>query len=559
MPRSNALTNSSDNRDVFAGHIVKNIATDALYVSDRKLSLEREITVEKPSIKSSDLEDGNTAGEAGTTNEASSAFVPVEPFEIVVFGGTGDLARRKLIPSLYHRFCDGQISEKSKIIGASRSRLSRDEYLKLIKEAYQSFNPDEDLDEKKWAAFCRLVEYAAIDVIADKDWSELVEKLDGSEGLIRVFYLAVPPAIFSNICQGLKAAGLAHKQSRVVLEKPLGHDFNSADEINEAVGQVFSEKRIYRIDHFLGKETVQNLLVLRFGNVLLEPLWNRDSIEHIEITVAESIGAGGRGAYYDKSGALRDMVQNHLLQLLCLTMMEAPSSTAADALRLEKIKVLRALAPITAENVKEATVRGQYVKGKLNGEMAPDYLTDVDVEESDAETYIAIHAKVDNWRWQGVPIYMRTGKRMSARRSEIIIQFKPVPHSIFGERTRVNPNKLVIRLQPDEAVNLWMEIKEPGAGGLRLKTLPLNLSYADNFTVRYPDAYERLLMDVVRGNLSLFMRRDEVEAAWTWCDGILEAWKDVEQAVSYYPAGSDGPEGADRMLAEQGDSWSIFE
>ena len=559
MPRSNALTNCSDNRDVFAGHIVKNIATDALYVSDRKLSLEREITVEKPSIKSSDLEDGNTAGEAGTTNEASSAFVPVEPFEIVVFGGTGDLARRKLIPSLYHRFCDGQISEKSKIIGASRSRLSRDEYLKLIKEAYQSFNPDEDLDEKKWAAFCRLVEYAAIDVIADKDWSELVEKLDGSEGLIRVFYLAVPPAIFSNICQGLKAAGLAHKQSRVVLEKPLGHDFNSADEINEAVGQVFSEKRIYRIDHFLGKETVQNLLVLRFGNVLLEPLWNRDSIEHIEITVAESIGAGGRGAYYDKSGALRDMVQNHLLQLLCLTMMEAPSSTAADALRLEKIKVLRALAPITAENVKEATVRGQYVKGKLNGEMAPDYLTDVDVEESDAETYIAIHAKVDNWRWQGVPIYMRTGKRMSARRSEIIIQFKPVPHSIFGERTRVNPNKLVIRLQPDEAVNLWMEIKEPGAGGLRLKTLPLNLSYADNFTVRYPDAYERLLMDVVRGNLSLFMRRDEVEAAWTWCDGILEAWKDVEQAVSYYPAGSDGPEGADRMLAEQGDSWSTFE
>lgn len=309
----------------------------------------------------------------------------------------------------------------------------------------------------------------------------------------------------------------------------------------------------------MGKETVQNLLVLRFGNVLLEPLWNRDSIEHIEITVAESIGAGGRGAYYDKSGALRDMVQNHLLQLLCLTMMEAPSSTAADALRLEKIKVLRALAPITAENVKEATVRGQYVKGKLNGEMAPDYLTDVDVEESDAETYIAIHAKVDNWRWQGVPIYMRTGKRMSARRSEIIIQFKPVPHSIFGERTRVNPNKLVIRLQPDEAVNLWMEIKEPGAGGLRLKTLPLNLSYADNFTVRYPDAYERLLMDVVRGNLSLFMRRDEVEAAWTWCDGILEAWKDVEQAVSYYPAGSDGPEGADRMLAEQGDSWSTFE
>ena len=515
--------------------------------------------MEKSNTKTSDLKDENAAPETGTANEAGSAFVPVEPFEIVVFGGTGDLARRKLIPSLYHRFCDGQISDKSRIIGASRSKLTRDEYLAMIKAAYQSFNPDVVLSEKKWSAFCQLVDYAAIDVTTDKDWTGLAEKLDASEKLIRVFYLAMPPALFSNICQGLKAAGLAHKQSRVVLEKPLGHDFKSADEINEAVGRVFSEKRIYRIDHFLGKETVQNLLVLRFGNVLLEPLWNRDSIEHIEITVAESIGAGGRGSYYDKSGALRDMVQNHLLQLLCLTMMEAPSSTAADALRLEKIKVLRALAPITAETVKDTTVRGQYVKGKVDGEIAPDYLTDVDIEESDAETYIAIHAKVDNWRWQGVPIYIRTGKRMSARRSEIIIQFKPVPHSIFGEGIPVNPNKLVIRLQPDEAVNLWMEIKEPGAGGLRLKTLPLNLSYADNFTVRYPDAYERLLMDVVRGNLSLFMRRDEVEAAWKWCDGILNAWEEVGQSVSYYPAGSDGPEGADSMLAKQGDTWSTFE
>ena len=491
--------------------------------------------------------------------EAGSAFVPVEPFEIVVFGGTGDLARRKLIPSLYHRFCDGQIPKKSRIIGASRSRITRDEYLKMITEAYQEFHPDAEFSKTNWDTFCELVDYVPVDVTTDKDWASLGEKLDKTEKLIRVFYLAMPPALFSNICQGLKAANLAHKQSRVVLEKPLGRDFKSADEINEAVGKVFSEKRIYRIDHFLGKETVQNLLVLRFGNVLLEPLWNRDSIEHIEITVAESIGAGGRGAYYDKSGALRDMVQNHLLQLLCLTMMEAPGSTDADDLRLEKIKVLRALAPITAENVRETTVRGQYVKGKVDGEIAPDYLTDVDFEESDAETYVAIHAEVNNWRWAGVPIYIRTGKRMSGRRSEIIVQFKPVPHSIFGAGIPVNPNKLVIRLQPDEAVNLWMEIKEPGAGGLRLKTLPLNLSYADNFTVRYPDAYERLLMDVVRGNLSLFMRRDEVEAAWIWCDGILNAWKEVGQTVSYYPAGSDGPDAANRMLANQGDEWSEIE
>jgi len=236
--------------------------------------------------------------------------------------------------------------------------------------------------------------------------------------------------------------------------------------------------------------------------------------------------------------------------------MEAPGSTDADDLRLEKIKVLRALSPITSENVKDKTVRGQYVKGKVGGEAVPDYLTDVDIEESECETYVAIHAEVNNWRWAGVPIYIRTGKRMSARRSEIVIQFKPTPHSIFGDDIKVNPNKLVIRLQPDEAVKLWMEIKEPGAGGLRLKTLPLNLSYADNFTVRYPDAYERLLMDVVRGNLSLFMRRDEVEAAWVWCDGILNAWKEVNQPVSYYPAGFDGPDAANRMLAKQNDEWS---
>jgi len=494
----------------------------------------------------------------GVNEEAGSAFVPVDSFEIVVFGGTGDLARRKLIPSLYHRFCDGQISPESRIIGTSRSELSRDNYLKMIKAAYVEFNPGVSLSEAKWSSFCELVEYAAVDVTLDEHWSELGEKLDESETLIRVFYLAMPPALFSDICQGLERAKLSHKESRVVLEKPLGHDFKSADEINEAVGKVFSEKRIYRIDHFLGKETVQNLLVLRFGNVLLEPLWDRDSIEHIEITVAESIGVGGRGAYYDRSGALRDMVQNHLLQLLCLTMMEPPGSTDADDLRLEKIKVLRALTPIDASNVKEKTVRGQYVKGRVGGKVATDYLTDVETEESDTETYIAIHAEVNNWRWAGVPIYIRTGKRMSARRSEIVIQFKPVPHSIFGAGIKVNPNKLVIRLQPDEAVNLWMEIKEPGAGGLRLKSLPLNLSYADNFTVRYPDAYERLLMDVVRGNLSLFMRRDEVEAAWRWCDGILNAWKEVRQAVAYYPSGSDGPESADRMLEEQGDEWSAI-
>ncbi len=510
----------------------------------------------EPKSTTADKSDQHTSANKGTALEAGSTFIPVEPFEIVVFGGTGDLARRKLIPSLYHRYCDGQIPDNSRIIAASRSDLSRDEYVKMALDGYHEFSSEEQFDQSAWDKFVKLLNYVPIDVTKDGGWDALSDALDKTEKLIRVFYLAMPPALFSNICQGLKVAGLAHDKSRVVLEKPLGHDFDSANAINSAVGKVFSEKRIYRIDHFLGKETVQNLLVLRFGNVLLEPLWDKDSIEHIEITVAEDIGAGGRGAYYDKSGALRDMVQNHLLQLLCLTMMEAPGSTNADDLRLEKIKVLRALAPIDASNVEDRTVRGQYVKGKVEGETMPDYLTDVGFDESNAETYIAIQAEVRNWRWAGVPIYIRTGKRMTARRSEIIIQFKPVPHSIFGEGIKVNPNKLVIRLQPDEAVKLWMEIKEPGAGGLRLKTLPLNLSYADNFTVRYPDAYERLLMDVVRGNLSLFMRRDEVEAAWRWCDGILNAWEETGQAVSYYPAGSDGPVAADRMLERQGDAWS---
>ncbi|WP_409433583.1 glucose-6-phosphate dehydrogenase [Litorimonas sp. RW-G-Af-16] len=490
-------------------------------------------------------------------DDTASAFVPVAPFEIVVFGGTGDLARRKLLPALYHRFCDNQIPANSRIVAVSRSEHSREDYLDLIKSNYLDFEQDENFSEKRWAKFCELVDYAGIDVIDGDNWDDLRGKLDPDEKLIRVFYLAMPPRLFGEICAKLKTAGLAHKGSRVVLEKPIGTDFDSAHEINEAVGQVFDEERIYRIDHYLGKETVQNLLVLRFGNVLLEPLWSSSAIEHIEITVAESIGVGGRGSYYDGSGALRDMVQNHLLQLLCLSTMEMPASINADDLRTEKIKVLRALEPVTPDSVEKVTVRGQYVKGMSeDGQPMDDYLSDVGVTSSQAETYVAIQAQIKNWRWAGVPIYLRTGKRMSSRRSEIVIQFKPVPHSIFGKGTPINPNKMVIRLQPDEAVKLWLEIKEPGAGGLRLKTLPLNLSYADNFTVRYPDAYERLLMDVVRGNLSLFMRRDEVEAAWRWVDGIIDAWASVEQPVQYYPAGSEGPKAASDMLAKNGDKWA---
>ena len=494
--------------------------------------------------------------EASETEPGSgSTFVPVEPFEIIVFGGTGDLARRKLLPSLYHRYRDGQISDDSRIVGVSRSKHSREDYQALIEKYYHEFAKDEGFDPQLWAKFIKLVDYVSIDVVNDKDWSVLNDALSPKSELIRVFYLAMPPRMFADICVGLKGADLVHDKSRVVLEKPLGTDYESARKINQGVGKVFKENNIYRIDHYLGKETVQNLLVLRFGNILLEPLWSNQAIDYIEITAAESIGVGGRGSYYDWAGALRDMVQNHLLQLLCLTAMEAPTSLDANDVRAEKIKVLRALRSVTVDSVKQKTVRGQYARGKVDDEAVTDYMSDVDVTESSTETYVAIKAEVDNWRWAGVPIYLRTGKRMSSRRSEIVIQFKSVPHSIFGD-TPVNPNKLVIRLQPDEAVKLWFEVKEPGAGGMRLKTLPLNLSYADNFTVRYPDAYERLLMDVVRGNLSLFMRRDEVEQAWKWVDGILEAWAEAEQRTELYAAGSEGPAEADDMLGGYGHHWS---
>ncbi len=495
--------------------------------------------------------------QAGDNITGGSTFIPVEPFDIIVFGGTGDLSRRKLLPSLYHRYCDGQIADESRIIGVSRSKLETAEFRALAKKSYLEFSGEDDYQKSEWNSFEERISYVSIDVLAeDANWAGLKEQLSNDDDRVRIFYLAMPPRMFADVCEGLKKAGLVTPNSRVVLEKPLGTDFESAREINQGVGHVFDENRIYRIDHYLGKETVQNLLVLRFGNILLEPLWNHRAIDHIQITAAESIGVGGRGSYYDGAGALRDMVQNHMLQLLCLTAMEAPASLSADDVRTEKIKVLRALRILTPETVEENTVRGQYARGQVDDAPVTDYLTDVGLDQSNTETYVAIKAEIDNWRWAGVPIFLRSGKRMTQRFSEIVIQFKPVPHSVFGSDTPLNANRLVIRLQPDEAVNLWMEIKEPGAGGMRLKTLPLNLAYADNFTVRYPDAYERLLMDVVRGNLSLFMRRDEVEAAWTWIDAIHAAWEAAGQRVELYPAGEDGPRQAADMLARDGRVWS---
>lgn len=493
---------------------------------------------------------------AGEKTSSAPKLIPVETFDLVVFGAAGDLAQRKLIPSLFHRWRDGQIPPQSRIVGAARSALDDEAFRALALESFRRFHPDETVDEDEWRAFARQLSYVELDALdATAAWPALAEKLGPPAGKQRVFYLALPPALYGDVCRNIEAAGLKTPGARVVLEKPIGADLGSARAINDAVGAVFGEEAIFRIDHYLGKETVQNLLVLRFMNSIFEPVWNANSIDHVEITVAESIGAGGRAAYYDTAGALRDMVQNHLLQLLCLVAMEPPFDLDADTVRDEKIKVLKALRPIGRESVRQATVRGQYGSGASNGEVAPGYADEVG-GASETETFVAIRANIDNWRWKGAPFYLRTGKRMRARRSEIIIQFKDVAHPLAPSGTeRTQPTRLVIRLQPDEGVRLLLMTKDPGPGGMRLRYVPLNLSYAEAFSARYPDAYERLLMAVVRGDLALFMRRDEVEAAWRWVDGVLGAWREDETPLFDYAAGTDGPAQAAMMLDRDGREW----
>lgn len=481
-------------------------------------------------------------------------FIPVGSFDIVIFGGTGDLSRRKLLPALYHRWVDGQIPEDARIIGVSRGDMTDKAFRKFAFDACEEATP-ENLDKAEWKKFEKHLSYLAMDATdKDADWAELKSRLTIDPDRPCIFYLAVTPKIYVGICEALGAAGLAEGNSRVVLEKPIGTDLLSAREINEGVGAVFEENCIYRIDHYLGKETVQNLMVLRFANSLFEPMWNRTAIDHIQITVAEHYGVGDRAGYYDGSGALRDMVQNHLLQLLCLIAMEPPNSIDGDAIRIEKIKVLEALRPFTPESAATHTVRAQYKAGSVNGEAVDGYINELG-HDSDTETFVAIKAAVDNWRWARVPFYLRTGKRMKGRHSEIVIQYRETPHAMFGQKVGQS-NRLVINVQPDEGVQLYLQIKEPGPGGLRIKSLPMDLSYDEQFELRYPDAYERLLMDVVRGNLSLFMRREEVEAAWKWVDGLIAAWAAGDVPMESYKAGlEDGPVEATLMMRESGRKW----
>ena len=426
--------------------------------------------------------------------------IAVEPFNAIVFGATGDLAGRKLIPALYHRFADGQMPPEARVLGVSRRKMSDDQFRQVARDSLMAHVSKTNFDPAKVDQFLSGVSYLSAQADSEEGWPELAQAVR-QPGRIRMFYLATGPELFVPICERLGRYDMVGDRSRIVVEKPIGKSLESARKVNAEIGKVFPEDRVYRIDHYLGKETVQNLMALRFANGLFEPLWNAAHIDHVQITVAETLGVEGRAGYYDTAGALRDMVQNHILQLLCLVAMEPPTSIQADSVRDEKLKVLKALVPIVDGQASEKTVRGQYRAGASAGGPVPGYLEELGRNTSPTETFVAIHAEIANWRWAGVPFYLRTGKRLAERVSEIVVAFRPIPHSVFdGTAGRIVANRLVIRVQPDEGVNLWLMIKDPGPGGMRLQYAPLDMSFAKTFGVRNPDAYERLLMDTVRGN-----------------------------------------------------------
>ncbi len=486
----------------------------------------------------------------------AAKIIPVSVFDFVVFGATGDLTLRKLLPALYWRFRDGQMPEGSRVLGAARSDLDDEAFRRRAARALEEHVEPAALEAETVRRFLASLHYVRLDAVRpDGGWERLGELLDPAR--VRVFYLATSPDLYGPICRNIGANGLVTPASRVVLEKPIGHDLASAEEINDSVGAVFSEAQTFRIDHYLGKETVQNLLALRFANSIFERLWNTDVIDHVQITVAETVGLEGRSDYYEHAGALRDMVQNHLLQLLCLMAMEPPVSLDADRVRDEKLKVLRALRPLETHEVASLTVRGQYAAGAIDGRPVPSYFADLgNAGSSTTETFVALKAEIRSWRWANVPFYLRTGKRLPQKVSEIVVQYRALPFSIFPKDVSdLDPNRLVIRLQPEEGMRLEMMTKEPGPGGLRLCPTALDISFEKTFGLRYPDAYERLLMDTVRGNATLFMRRDEVEAAWTWVEPILEAWAARADHPRPYPAGSWGPTAAIALIERDGRTW----
>lgn len=477
-----------------------------------------------------------------------SRVIPVEPFDLVIFGGTGDLARRKILPGLFRRFLSGQMPEGAQIIGAARAGHDHEGYRELIRGAINEFGGEDAKKTKQLDKFLSCLSYVPIDAKGENGWKELAGLV--RKELVNAFYFSVGPSLFGDLAERLHKHDIADDFSRIVVEKPFGHDLATAQALNGVLAEHFKEKQIYRIDHYLGKETVQNLMALRFANILFEPLWNSQYVDHIQITVAETVGVGGRGAYYDNSGAMRDMVQNHLMQLLCLIAMEPPSQFNSDAVRDEKLKVIRALEPVEPHHI----VRGQYEATDTE----KSYREDAENETSRTECFVAMKCQISNWRWNGTPFYIRTGKKLAARASEIDVVFKDAPHAIFGQDAGKHANILTIRLQPDEGMTLGVTIKEPGPGGMRLADVPLDMTFAEALgdTAEAPDAYERLIMDVIRGDQTLFMRGDEVEAAWAWTDPIIEGWKARNDVPKPYAVGSSGPGDADMMMQRDGRAWS---
>ena len=476
-----------------------------------------------------------------------SRVIPVESFDLVIFGATGDLAKRKIFPGLFRRFLAGQMPTDSQVVGAARSNLSQKKFNDLVENSIKSFAEinfkDEDLKN-----FLNCLNYIQIDATGSNGWSALKSILRPKK--ILAFYFSVSPSLFGSLAERLHEHAITTENSRIVVEKPFGRNLATSKQLNAILAEHFTEKQIYRIDHYLGKETVQNLMAIRFGNMLFEPLWNAQYVDHIQITVSETVGVGDRGEYYDHSGAMRDMVQNHLMQLLCLIAMEPPARFEPDSVRDEKLKVIRALDPVAPHHI----VRGQYGPGVDH----PDYRTGVDNKTSKTESFVALKVNISNYRWAGVPFYLRTGKRLKARISEIAVIFKEKPHSIFGPEAGNHQNALIIRLQPDEGITMDVTIKEPGPGGMRLIDVPLDMTFSETLGIEenaVPDAYERLIMDVIRGNQTLFMRGDEVEAAWEWTDPIINGWLDRNDVPKPYDSGSSGPQDSLTLLEREGRKW----
>jgi glucose-6-phosphate 1-dehydrogenase len=479
-------------------------------------------------------------------------------FDLVLFGGTGDLAWRKLMPALFQAFRHGTLPEGGRIIGVARDDLSDAQYRELIRSRFDDVDLSKRPSPEEFDRFAGLLHFLRLDLSQPKDYARLGEMLRQRNADTVVMYLATAPDLFKRVCQQLAAAGLNGPTTRLVLEKPLGHDLASNREINEVVRQVLSERQIFRIDHYLGKPAVQNLFAMRFGNALFEPVWRREHISNIQITIAEDMGVERRGAFYDKTGALRDMVQNHALQLLCALAMEPPINAHADAIRDEKLKVLRSLSPWTPETLDRNVVRGQYAAGKIAGQDVRGYREEAGVDpESRTETFVALRADIANWRWAGVPFYIRTGKRLASREAHIVVNFREAPHAIYNA-PRGAGNRLVINLQPRDGLQLHMLAlsQENRRNGHSLAPVHLDLDFDKRFGSERVGAYERLLLDVIAGRLNLFVRSDEQEAAWRWVEPIIEHWAADERGPRPYTSGTWGPSASSAMIARDGFCWS---